>query len=79
MEVHQWAVIYHNGNNQETEIFDRFRDAFAYSQPDADDEIDWRYTRGDEIEARFNQGENEIRVAWSDIQPNAFYVIIRRH
>lgn len=80
MEGYQWAVITHNGNDEETEIFDRFSDAFSYSQPDnQEDGVDWRYTRRAEISDRFIQGENDIRVAWSAVQPDTVFVIIRRY
>jgi hypothetical protein len=76
----QWEVTYHwEDEASEPELFNRFANAFAFSQPNPDDDdYDWRYTRRAEIEARFAAGENNIRVAWSAHMAEQVYVTIRR-
>jgi hypothetical protein len=74
----QWEVTYYAPNEApNAEVFTRFADAFAYSQP-APNAISWRYTRRQDIEGRFNNGENSLRVAWSDDTPDTIYVILKR-
>ena len=75
----QWEVTYHDPDEiAEPEIFRTFANAFAFSQPYPDEDVEWRYTRRADIEARFMAGENNIRVAWSNLQPEQVYVTIRR-
>jgi len=75
----QWEVTYHYPDEPpEPEIHRSFAIAFAASQPYPDDDVEWRYTRRADIEARFNAGENTIRVAWSHLHPEQTYVTIRR-
>jgi hypothetical protein len=75
----QWEVTYHwEDEASEPELFNRFANAFAFSQPNPDDDYDWRYTRRAEIEARFAAGENNILVAWSAHMAEQVYVTIRR-
>ena len=76
----QWEVTYHWPDEApEPELFNRFANAFAFSQPNPDDDdYDWRFTRRAEVQARFAAGENNIRVAWSAHMPEQVYVIIRR-
>jgi hypothetical protein len=75
----QWKVTYTiPGEQPDTEIFGNLSDAFAYSQPlqgeyDIDD---WRYTRRQDLEARFNNGENSLFVAWSAQMPVTAYVVL---
>lgn len=75
----QWEVTYHYADEPpEPEIWRSFASAFAFSQPNQDEEVEWRYTRRADIEARFAAGENNIRVAWSHPHPEQTYVVIRR-
>lgn len=75
----QWEVTYHYpGEPPEPEIWRSFATAFAFSQPNQDEEVEWRYTRRADIEERFAAGENNIRVAWSHLHPEQTYVTIRR-
>lgn len=75
----QWEVIYYTVDEPpEPEIFHSLSVAFAYSQPNQDAAVDWRYTQRADIEARFAAGENTIRVAWSAQMPEQTYVTIRR-
>jgi hypothetical protein len=57
----RWHVTY--VEDDDTEIFDRWADAWAYAQPDADGR-DWRWSKKADIQARFDAGENNITVAW---------------
>ena len=75
----QWEVTYHYpGEVPEPEIWQSFASAFAFSQPNQDENEYWRYAQRADIQARFAAGENDIRVAWSAIAPNETYVVIRR-
>ena len=58
----QWRVTY-TEDDDDTEVFDRWADAWAYAQPDADGR-DWRWSKKADIQARFDAGENNITVAW---------------
>jgi len=58
----QWRVTY-TEDDDDTEVFDRWVDAWAYAQPDADGR-DWRWSKKADIQARFDAGENNITVAW---------------
>lgn len=67
MNNHQWRVTwYEQGEDDVMEMFDRFADAWAISQPAAEPGVDWRYTLRDQVSARFIQGEQSIIVAWTD-------------
>jgi hypothetical protein len=78
-QEYQWEVTDHWPNEELIKaLFNRFDIAFAFSQPNQDENADWRYTQCADIEGRFAAGENTVRVAWSDINPEQTYVTIRR-
>lgn len=75
----QWEVTYYApGEAPDVEVFTRFADAFAFSQPDQDPAGGWTYTRRQDIEGRLNNGENSLRVAWNAQTPETVYVILKR-
>jgi hypothetical protein len=66
MNNQQWRVIWHEqGEADVVEIFDRFADAWAISQPEEDPVLQWRWTVREQIEAQFLQGANSTNVAWT--------------
>lgn len=78
-QQYQWEVVdYWPHEALIKAIFNRFDVAFAFSQPGQNENADWRYTHREDIEGRFAAGENTVRVAWSDINPEHTYVTLRR-
>lgn len=74
----QWRVtFYEKGDEPLVEMMRSFADAWALAQPyPEDDGLAWHFAGARaQIKARFEAGENSIRVCWVD---NETYTVVER-
>jgi len=77
--VHQWRVtFYEDGEDTFEEVFTGyFCAAWAISFPHPDEDgYDWHILKKDDLQARFNAGENNITVSWDIENADSTYTVI---